>query len=400
MKKIYLLLLAIFCSIGMSWGWNTCYYADASTNWDEHKEDMNTGETGKGAILKFMSTNYRFRFNIDGRPVGESSIKKLTYDSDGVRLYRWNENTPEAAQYIGDNGYVYVNVDQYTGDNNYSPWVWLTRATMYIKHNWGGNTWEWQELTDNHDGTYTAYGLYGGTICNIRDEKNTANSGWGEKSMNIPTGIQVGTFCKFTLSGEDYSVTVTTDNQISLAAQSGDDYYATFSNAYPVQFAEGVTVYTVSVANDIMSLNEVTNRQVPANTGVLIKTTGTTATYNYIASASALENNMLYPASKDKAELTNHLFYKLAYASSNKDNLGFYWGAANGASFTSREGSAYLAIPVTSAPAHFTFEDEEQTATAIENATSNDQFVKFISNGQVYILHAGVVYDIMGRVIR
>lgn len=42
----------------------------------------------------------------------------------------------------------------------------------------------------------------------------------------------------------------------------------------------------------------------------------------------------------------------------------------------------------------------ENTATSIEDTNATDQAVKFIENGKVLILRDGVVYDVMGRIIR
>lgn len=124
----------------------------------------------------------------------------------------------------------------------------------------------------------------------------------------------------------------------------GSYYYDTFSSDVPVEFA-GTTVCTVKVTVDnLVELTPVANSQVPANTGVMIISTRSAAPYKKIASAEALTDNLLYPASKNMTELPNSYFYKLAYGSNTKENLGFYWGAENGGAFTPAAGTAYLAI--------------------------------------------------------
>lgn len=173
------------------------------------------------------------------------------------------------------------------------------------------------------------------------------------------------------------SITVTYAATLTFSATDGTDYYATFSSDKAVKFDEATSVFAVSVSGGALSLNEITSKEVPANTGVLLKNAGTTATYSYVASAAAVEGNMLQPASKDKAELTNHKFYMLGYKDSTKDSetLGFYWGAAEGAAFTSRTGSAYLAIPSDCAGVRgFSLRDMDATGIeAISEATGNKQ---------------------------
>lgn len=186
---------------------------------------------------------------------------------------------------------------------------------------------------------------------------------------------------------------------LTLAATDGADYYATFSCANAVEF-DDATVYTVEVNAGVMTLTEVASKQVPANAGVLVKSASATATYSFIASASALEHNMLRAASVAK-EATGFVFYKLAYASDEKDALGFYYGAADGAAFTSRANSAYLAVPASAgAPAHFLFEDSADVATSVENTEIGEDVVKLIENGQLMIIKNGVRYNALGQLVR
>lgn len=126
---------------------------------------------------------------------------------------------------------------------------------------------------------------------------------------------------------------------------------------------------------------------VPANTGVLVVSMGNEATYyfpvadpsNMISDFDPEGINMLQPASKDKAELPNHKFYMLAYGDNSKNpaSLGFYWGKADGAAFTSREGSAYLAVPTDSNVKGFAF---SSIADAIKNVEVKN------NNGAIYNL--------------
>ena len=43
---------------------------------------------------------------------------------------------------------------------------------------------------------------------------------------------------------------------------------------------------------------------------------------------------------------------------------------------------------------------EENNATNIENIQFDEKAVKFMENGQIYILREGVVYDALGRTVK
>lgn len=244
----------------------------------------------------------------------------------------------------------------------------------------------------------------GTTVENINATSIVFTVGGGESATKLNGVIRVtGISVVYTVNGSTtyYISTPLTGGAVTFAAKDGDNYYATFSSNRAVEFGDDVTVYTVTVSDGTMSLNEA-SKQVPANVGVLLTCENTTAIYSYIASAASLGENMLYAASVNKATLTDHKFYKLAYENSDKENLGFYWGAANGVAFTSREGSAYLAVPTdqagSNAPVRFVFNNMD-TATDIENVISNDA-VKFFENGVLYILRDGVRYNALGQMVK
>lgn len=154
---------------------------------------------------------------------------------------------------------------------------------------------------------------------------------------------------------------------IILVAQDGEYSYATFSYKKDVEFTDAA-VYTVDVEGTKLVLNEVTSKQVPANTGVLIKSNTSSVSARTIENASEITSTNLLVASS-VAMTGNSLYYKLAYGDwENKTGLGFYWGAEDGAAFTPKAGGAYLAVPA-DAPASvkaFVFGDIETAIEAVE----------------------------------
>lgn len=192
---------------------------------------------------------------------------------------------------------------------------------------------------------------------------------------------------------ENYLVSYTAPERASLPATDGTANYATFSSDRPVEFVDA-TVYAVNVVNGVLQLNEVTSKQVPAKTGVLLKSEKETAPYFYINEAAAIENNLLQPASLKVSG--DYTFYKLAYDDYDaKTGLGFYWGAENGGEFTVKAGTAYLAVPNAVSVKGFLLDG---TPTAIEGveAENNTDVIYNLSGQRVQKAQRGL-YIVNGK---
>ena len=187
---------------------------------------------------------------------------------------------------------------------------------------------------------------------------------------------------------------------VDFRAKSGENYYATFSCDRDVEFLEA-EVFTVDVENGTISLNEIASKQVPANTGVLLRSAKEGDVFTYIESAPAIEGiNLLKPASEKMTE--GFKYYKLAYDNfTEKTGLGFYWGAAEGGAFTVKPGLAYLAVPQAQAAnvKGFSFDGTQTGINGVEATTAkgaiynlNGQRVEkaqrgiYIQNGKKFIV--------------
>ena len=182
---------------------------------------------------------------------------------------------------------------------------------------------------------------------------------------------------------------------LTLPATDGTANYATFSSDKDVEFVDA-TVYAVNVVNGVLQLNEVTSKQVPAGTGVLLKSEKETAPYFYINEAATIDNNLLKPASQEMSG--DYTFYKLAYDDYDaKTGLGFYLGAANGGEFTVKAGTAYLAVPVSNAVSVKGFL-LDGTSTAIEGveAENNTDVIYNLSGQRVQKAQRGL-YIVNGK---
>ena len=202
------------------------------------------------------------------------------------------------------------------------------------------------------------------------------------------------------VSDISYSNFTTSAETLPLRAFDGKNYFATFSSDKAVKFVDA-TVFTVNVENGTISLNEIASKQVPANTGVLLRSAKESDVFTYIESAPAIEStNLLKPASEQMTE--GFKFYKLAYDNyTEKTGLGFYWGAENGGIYTVKPGLAYLAVPETQAAnvKGFSFDGTQTGINGVEATAAkgaiynlNGQRVEkaqrgiYIQNGKKFIV--------------
>lgn len=130
--------------------------------------------------------------------------------------------------------------------------------------------------------------------------------------------------------------------------------YATYFTDKAFTMPEGVTgsIITATNGDNILTIEDKypAGSVVPASTALLLKGAEKEYTCNVVTTTeTAPANNLLHGTTTDKetkAGEGTYKYYKLSY-DDNDSNLGFYWGAENGAAFTNKAGKAYLAVPVT-----------------------------------------------------
>lgn len=203
------------------------------------------------------------------------------------------------------------------------------------------------------------------------------------------------------ISSASYTTTIAsvpsyTAKAILLKAEASNAYWATFSCSEPTFFPKAVTVNAITVAEgriiadaDVFESSTdvaigdgtLSGVYVPANTGVLIKSSDADATCYVVAnksvSAIAESRNMLKPAPTNGGVFTSapdKIYYKLAYDDFiAKKDLGFYYGADAGGAFYVKAETAYLAVPIakTAGAKAFVLDDETTAINGI--STRNDQ---------------------------
>ena len=388
-----------------TWDWSNLTYKAAAV-----KTDATLEFTSKTSLLVNESDVYTVTYNGDGTLSVESSdpsVATVTVSGSTVTVNTLAKgkatitvSAPSTSNYYAvEKSYVlYVSAPLTPAENGYEtvdftqiePYCSLGSGASLTMEKYEGTSFDIVFTKPQSSTTPTKYyktgnavRAYKGNTMTITGAENILGvkvnyvsdyEDSGEKITGLGTKEVVITSsetCRFTSVDVYYKGVV-------LTATDGTDYYATFSSDKAVEFVDA-TVYTVDVNGSALVMNEVTSKQVPAHTGVLIKTTDAKALYKYIDAADALENNKLVAASV--AMEGNKKFYKLAYGDwTNKTDLGFYWGAENGGVFDAKTGGAYLAVPTEAAVKAFVFGDEETAIKSVETENASE-----------------AIYDLSGR---
>lgn len=178
---------------------------------------------------------------------------------------------------------------------------------------------------------------------------------------------------------------------INAACTDGEKYYGTFGfeNAFVVP--AGVTVSAVGVDGDgkLVVTDYSTGDVVKANTGVMVSSTtaGDKVLTLSASTGTEIDGNMLkasgagLTAAEMAAAAPSCLYYRLTMH--NGEKIGYWWGAAEGASFAIAANKAYLAVPTETAArmSGFTFDGTTTGIDALDNLTNSQ-----IDNAPMYNL--------------
>ena len=259
----------------------------------------------------------------------------------------------------------------------------------------------------------TSVTFTGSSLSNLKEETtgtavSTNNNKWEGNAQAI-TFVASGSCQIKTISVTLQKVAdAPTSATLNFVAQNADGYYATFSSDKDVVFTSDVIVYAANVNGTAVKLNalasdlyEVTDATagesglldggyyVPANTGVLVYSMDETTTYYFPAETAEVQlpANMLEAATADGVfeSKDGYCYYKLAYNDyAAKTDLGFYYGAADGAPFAVKKGLAYLAVPTTSgaAPARFVLGGDTDAISSVNSDVEKATTVIYTIAGQ------------------
>lgn len=253
---------------------------------------------------------------------------------------------------------------------------------------------------------------------------NTVKSGYfntyGNKSYEDVYFVQKISSASYTTtiaSAPSYSA-----KPILLKAEASKAYWATFSYSEPTFFPKSVAVNAITVADgriiadaDVFESSTdvaiddgtLSGVYVPANTGVLIKSSENNITCYVVAnkSVSAIDEsrNMLKPAPTNGGVFTSaagKIYYKLAYDDLfAKKDLGFYYGADAGGAFYVKKETAYLAVPIakTEGAKAFVLDDETTAINGISTRNNQAETVYNLNGQRVASMAKSGLYIVNGK---
>ena len=229
------------------------------------------------------------------------------------------------------------------------------------------------------------------------------------------------------ISSASYTTTVASApayaaKAISLQAEASNAYWATFSCSEPTFFPKAVAVNAITVADGRINADAdvfesstdvaigdgtLSGVYVPANTGVLIKSSQSNITCYVVANknVSAIDEsqNMLKPAPTNGGiftSATDKIYYKLAYDDffAQKD-LGFYYGADAGGAFYVKKETAYLAVPTAKAEGAkaFVLDDETTAINGISTRNNQAETVYNLNGQRVASMAKSGLYIVNGK---
>lgn len=175
------------------------------------------------------------------------------------------------------------------------------------------------------------------------------------------------------------------------------DGYATFH--YPtdnVLLPSGVTACSVGYSAPTLPLTDFSgdnSNVIPANLPVILKGSGSATLYATKNTAFASGSSVLTGSGNSGASGGEGI-YVLGIQGESTSGTAFYRYPSG----TIPANRAYLNTGGKYAPDAIRIVEGENNTTNLESVETANNSVKFIKNGQLYIMRDGVVYDVMGRI--
>ena len=208
--KSIIISVILLMGVSNAWAYVTYYLKSSNTTWNTNTYDW--GFTHGTTTTTYMDNNSEFKlWRTDWGQDGwfgqgnNTTINLKENDHDGVQLQQWTDGGN--VKYVGPSGMVCFHMDQNDGKED-KPWVWITRPTFYLKHNWSGGEWTWKALTDNQDGTYQLTDYYGGKGVNYGDN-NSSQDGWGYVTATTTGTLSTGKKCIFVFNSANKTIAIT-----------------------------------------------------------------------------------------------------------------------------------------------------------------------------------------------
>lgn len=242
----------------------------------------------------------------------------------------------------------------------------------------------------------------------------SVNNSWVETSINLSAYKGQTISLAFKYEGDNahgwYIDDVSIRSNISIAINASR--YATYFNADDAYIMpEGLVGHIFNASDKLIQKYE-EDDVVPA--GVPLVLEGNQGNYQLIPTMAngvvPTETNDL-KGNNDEGTIgtaeDGFVYYVLSLAAvapgdePNYNSVGFYYMREDGkGGFTMPAHKAYLKYGASSAPARFYLFNGENNATWLENLQGVEGTVKFMHEGNIYILRDSIIYDATGRKVR
>ena len=161
--------------------------------------------------------------------------------------------------------------------------------------------------------------------------------------------------------------------------------YGTYYNSTATQLPAGMKAATIDAADSeskTLTINwrydgdDDDKKVIPGGTAVMLKSDAGNYKLTLLPdnTDAAPAGNLLHGSDVNTTTTGGDKYYKLAYGSTggeHADDLGWYWGAADGAAFTIEGHKAWLALTAAQAQAARFFLLDREDATALQDVTAD-----------------------------
>jgi hypothetical protein len=318
--------------------------------------------------------------------VDNDPTKKTATFEMGANKYNW-ESTSDGNTYYDGSGYTAREGDiSISFSGKVRLWKSSGSYTMrfYSDETYGRGT---MTLTADPGYMITGISISGSTLSFQNPSSGTISGGeWTGRAntVSIEKGSSTSNFT---------TVTVTYVQEAAEVVVSAAKYATLYYSNLAFEVPTGAEAYTVKVDGDklVRSKTYSAGDVIAKNTAVIVKAEADDYTFTVSDEAGEGDaNNLLLGL--DAAGTTvgpdagDYRFYKLSLNSGNEaGTVGFYWGATDGAAFTTGAHKAYLAVPSSvtfSSKSAILFSEIEEATTSID--TINTQ--KTATDAQRYNL--------------
>ncbi|MDO4195819.1 MAG: hypothetical protein Q4D33_06660, partial [Prevotellaceae bacterium] len=338
-----------------------------------------------GSVSKILSGDQSTASYFTGR---DATIENGVITSDVSSTYEWT-----MGEYDGNYDFT---------SNNNSGYLFNMGCSYSSYERWA--------LSANGENTYSMESLGGSPYNNSGSYVYLDNNTWRMTADASQSKIQFFQIDEYPVQGATttyYVSWITVAIPLNAACNDGEYVYATFCSSKPFYVPEDVVVAEVGIVDNKLFVEEYTTGDiVPANTGVMISATDGGTYYAEVADTEMAElaesvlgdDNCLRPSgdggitagtmgSKD----SNCEYFRLTMHKGTQ--IGFWWGAENGAAFDVVANKAYLVIPKEQAAKMngFWIDGETNGISSVNDDIDGNETYYNIAGQRVNASHKGIV---------